>query len=207
MTNDPKSTKDTPPEAPAQPAAEMAPYMIFAELYHNGVERLAELQKKSIDIFAMQATEAIGVWKKTVPAPAQGGLAWMDLADQGIAKVAQAQKGMIDLAVQQSAQNAQLAKGRREPVNKWPAEMTAVMSEAADRAVAAHKISMDFAAAQNTAISAVVKKQSGISCSAPAAAALDAMEHNVDMAIRAQKDMVEAAAKPLKAAAGAKQAA
>src|SRR5450432_4239497 len=107
MTNDPKSTKDAPPEAPAREtptASETAPYAAFAGFFHKGVERLAELQKNSIDVGTHQAMDAIGVWKQAMglptPSPA---MSLLELASQSIDKTAQAQKGMIDLIVKQSA--------------------------------------------------------------------------------------------------------
>jgi len=212
MTNDPKSTKDAPPDSPPRdtaPAPETAPYTAFATLFYKGVERLAEMQKISLDMVANQTVDAIGGWKKTfaMPASAPGGYLW-DLAEQGVGKMAQAQKGMIDLAVQQSARAVEMSKERRDSASKWTTGAADMVSETAERTVAAHKIWMDFAAEQNKVVAAAVKKQAGFAGAAPApvVAAVDAIQSNVDMAIQTQKEMMDAATKPLKAAA-AKQAA
>ena len=56
-----KSSKKTTPAAAAR-KPEFAD--AFTPLYVNGVERLAELQKKSLDIAAEQSAEWMNAWKK-----------------------------------------------------------------------------------------------------------------------------------------------
>ena len=82
---------------------------------------------------ANQTTEAIGAWKQAFAVPPSApGMFLLDLADQGIEKMAQTQKGMIDLVVQQSAQALDLAKERRDSTSKWTTGVADMMSEAAD---------------------------------------------------------------------------
>jgi hypothetical protein len=210
MSTNPKSTQDAPPESPARdapPTAEAAPYTAFAAVFQKGLERIAELQKNTLDIVAKQTTDMLGAWKQAYPVPAASpGAPLLDMVDQGIERLAQTQKGMIDLVVHQSAQALDLAKDRRDSTSKWNAGVAGMMSEAADRTVAVHKILLDFAAEQNKVMAAAIKKQAGVAGAAPAAETVDAIQRNVDLAIQTQKELMEAAAKPLKAAAG-KQAA
>ncbi len=204
MINNPKSTKDAPPEAPARdipPASETAPFTAFATLFHKGVEGLAELQKSKLDLMANQTTDAIAAWKKAFAVPSSApGTFLLDLADQGMEKMAQAQKGMIDLAVQQSARALDLTKERRDSASKWTNGVAEMVSEAVETTVAVHKICLDFAAEQNKTVATAVKRQAGVAESAPAAAAVDTIQRNVDMAIQTQKELMVAATKPLKAA-------
>jgi hypothetical protein len=205
MINNPKSTKDVPADSPARdipPASATAPFVAFATLFHKGVERFAEMQKNTLDIVANQTTDAIGAWKQAfaVPPSAPGAFLF-DLFDQGMEKLAQTQKGMIDLAVQQSAHAIEATKERRDSASKWTTGMADIVSEATERTVAAHKIMLDFAAEQNKVVAAAVKRQAGLAGAPPVAAAVDTLQRNLDMAIQTQKELVEAAAKPLKAAA------
>jgi hypothetical protein len=208
MMNNQKSTKEAPPK-PARdtsPAWETAPFTAFATLFQKGVEGLAELQKNKLDLIANQSSDAIAAWKKAFAVPSSAPGAYMlDLADQGIGKMAEAQKDMIDLMVQQNARMVDMSNERPESASKWAAGLADVVGEAADTTVAAHKICLNFVAEQNKAVAEAVKRQVGVAGSAPAVEAVDTMQRNVDIAIQAQKELMEAAAKPAKA--GAKQAA
>jgi len=212
MTTNPKSTKDAAPDSPARdtpPASEIAQFTAFATLFQKGVERLAEMQKTALDVVANQANDTIGAWKQTAAVTSSApGAFLLDLAGQGIEKMAQTQKDMIDLVVQQNARVLDMAKERRDYTSKWTTDVAEMVSEAADRTAAAHKILLDFAAEQNKTVAAAVKKQAGTTPVAAATnAAIDTIQRNVDMAIQTQKELMDAAAKPLKAAAAPKQAA
>lgn len=210
MSNNPKSTREAPPDSPARdapPASEAVPFMAFADLFHKGVERLAEMQKNRLDLIASQTSDALAAWKQAFAMPSSApGMFLLDLADQGIGKMAETQKGIIDLVVQQSSQTMDLSKERRDSASKWTSGVAAMMSDAVDTAVAAHKTFLDFSAEQNKVVAATLKRQAGVAGSTPGAAAVDTIQRNVEMAIQTQKELMEAAAKPLKAAA-AKQAA
>lgn len=204
MTYDPKSTKGAPPESPARdiPAAsEAAPFMVFAELFHNGVERVADMQKGALDLAVNQTSEALTAWKRAFAVPASTpGLALMDVVDQGIEKMAEAQKGVIDLAVEQSAQALDLAKERRDYASKWMAGSRDMVCATAERTVAAQKIWLDFAAEQNKVVAETAKKQAGVAGSAAAVEAVDTVKRHVETAIKGQKELMEAVTKPFKAA-------
>jgi hypothetical protein len=209
MTNNPKSTQEAPPESPVRetPPAEGAPYTVFAALFHKGLERIAEMQKHTLDMVSRQTTDVLDTWKQAYPVPPHSpGASLLDVMDQGMERMARTQKGMIDLVVQQNARVLDMTKDRRETASKWTAGLVSMACETADQTAAAHKLLMDYAAGQNKAVASAMKRQSGIAGSAPASDAVDAIQRNVDMAIEAQKELMEAAAKPLKAAAG-KQAA
>ena|ERR1051326_546055 len=205
MNNNPKSTKDAAPESPAHdtaPAPEVPPYTAVAMLFQKGVERLAEMQKHTLDMVAIQTTDAIAMYKKAVPAAAPMPATFMmDLVDQGMERIIQSQKNMIDLAVQQSARSVEMSKERRESASKITSGMADMVTEAADRTVAAQKIMLDYAAEQNKAFTTAFKRQAGLTGSTPAAMAMDTFQRNVDMAIHTQKELLDAAAKPLKNAA------
>jgi len=75
----------------------------FIPLYTKNVERLAELQKQSLDTAAEQNAELIDACKKAFPfIPETPGLFLFDLVGQSFNRFVETQKGAIDLAVQQS---------------------------------------------------------------------------------------------------------
>ena len=83
----------------------------FIPLYTKNVERLAELQKKSLDIAAEQNAELIAACKKAFHyIPETPGLFLFDLVGQTFERFVETQKGAIDLAVEQSHVVAGLAK-------------------------------------------------------------------------------------------------
>lgn len=197
MTNNPKSTPEAPPE---NPMADAMTYTAFTALMHRGVEKLAETQKLSLDMASKHTTDAIDVCRKAFKMPAEmPGMFLLDLASQGFEKMAQAQKGLIDLMVQQSAQAVEYSNTRRDSASKWTNTVTDAVSETAERVVAAQKIVFDFAAEQNKVIAGAIKKQAAVAGSPQATAAVDTIQRNIDLGIQAQKEMAQAAAKPLKA--------
>ena len=206
MTSNPKSTKDAPPDSTARdapPSPETAPFTTFAAIFHKGVERLAEIQKQTLDVVSNQTTEMIGALKQSFPAPSSmPGTSLLDVVDQGFERMAQTQKGMLDLMVQQSAHALEMTKERRDSTSRWTTGVTDLLSEAADRTVAAQKILLDFAAEQNKVVASALKGQASAVGSTPAAAAVDTLQRNVDVAIQTQRELMDAATKPLKAAAG-----
>src|SRR5271166_3819620 len=71
----------------------------MAELYTNGIERLAEMQKKGLEIAVRHNAEVVSTWKKfTLPMP---GVLMLDLATTAFERFADTQNGAIDLMVEQ----------------------------------------------------------------------------------------------------------
>jgi hypothetical protein len=207
MINNPKSTSEAPAEPQREPAMENVPFMAFAALMHKSVERLAEMQKLTLDIAARQTTDVISAWKTMYKTPPE--TPWtsaLDFAGQSVERMALTQKGVIDLVVQQSAHLVETYKVRTEVVGKNATATADVITGTADRVAAAQKLVLDFAAAQNKAAAETMKQQSGIAGSTPMAAAVETVQRNVDVAIQAQKEMVQAATKPVKAAASSSAA-
>src|SRR4249919_1645654 len=85
----------------------------IATLYTNGVERLAEVQKKGIDLAVKQNTELLDAWKKIAQVfPGAPGLVMLDLVSNALDRYADTQKGAIDLVLEQSHALASLVKER-----------------------------------------------------------------------------------------------
>lgn len=195
MNANPKSTKDLPPEGPG---TEMFP-AAFATLVHRGVERFADLHKSTLDILNQQTLEFDRLYREAFKGfAAWPGMMFLDLAEQAMGRMVEAQKNIIDIAVRQSAQVAELAKERADNASKAAEAMKELVGQSTERAVAVHKIVLDFAAEQNKVVAETVKRQAGVA-GTPIARAAEAFERGVDTMIETEKEILDAAAKPLKA--------
>jgi hypothetical protein len=171
----------------------------FIPLYTKNVERLAELQKKALEIAAEQNAELIEVYKKAFRfIPDTPGLFLFDLVGQTFERYVETQKGAIDLAVEQSHALAGLAKERGSSVAKVAEGVTALFQQSVEQSVAAQKKALDYYAEQHKTAYETAKRQFRISN--PAA---EAFQSGLDALIETQKAMLDIASKPLKHAAAA----
>ncbi len=167
----------------------------FIPLYTKNVERLAELQKKSLDIAAEQNAELIDACKKAFHyIPETPGLFLFDLVGQTFERFVETQKGAIDLAVEQSHVVAGLAKERGGSATKVAEGVTALFQQSVEHAVAAQKKALDYYAEQHKAVCETAKKQFHIANN-PAA---DAFQNGIDALIQTQKTMLDIVSKPFK---------
>ncbi len=171
----------------------------FIPFYAKNVERLAELQKKSLDVAAEQNVEFIETCKKAFHfVPETPGLFLFDLLGQTFERVIETQKGAIDLAVEQSNAVVTLAKERSGSVAKVAEGVTALLQQTVEQSVAAQKKALDYYSEQNKTAYESVKKQFRISN--PAA---EAFQTGLDVLIETQKTMLDIASRPLKRATAA----
>ncbi len=199
MNVNPRPGKETAPDAAAEKVE--APEISIdhvADLFHKGVQRIATLQKTTLDIVNQQAADLNTITKQAFrAAPAASGLFLFDLGLQTMNKWVEAQKSMIDVFVEQSAGAVDLIRRRTENVRDGAEGLKDFVSETTTRTAAVHRIALDFAAAQNKNVAETVKRQAGIA-GTPIAEATEAAQRNVASVIEAQKEMVEAAAKHAK---------
>jgi hypothetical protein len=116
----------------------------FASLFIKGVERAAELQKKSLDDAARQNAEAIAVSKKA-PQAAHAVPGVLDLAGQAFEGYIEAQKSVIDHIAQQTAALIESAKDGGNSAQKVSADFTKTMQQSIERAVEMQKKALDLA--------------------------------------------------------------
>src|SRR5690348_8095045 len=75
----------------------------ITDIYTNGVQRLADVQKKSLDVAVKQNAELLETWKKFAQTiPGGGGMFMVDLAYNAFERFAETQKGVIDLVLEQN---------------------------------------------------------------------------------------------------------
>jgi hypothetical protein len=189
MPNTSKSSKKVTPAA--------APEFVdaFTPLYLTSVERVAELQKKSLDIVAEQTADFIGAWKKAFSFfPVMPPTVMFDAASQAFQTAIETQKSAIDLAVEQTHGFADVTKIRVDAYSKIAGSVTATFQKSVERSLESQKKVLDFAAEQNKNVFETTKKQLGASAG-PATAILDTLQRGTDTLIEAQKSMLNVASK------------
>jgi len=191
MPNTSKSSKKT---NGAASAAKSEVNDVFAPFYLNTVNRVAELQKNSLDVVAEQTTEWVAAWKKAasylpVPTPTF----FFDVFGQAVQTAVETQKSAIDLAVEQAEAVTEIAKQRADAYSKIAETATAAFQTTVTRSVAAQKKALEFAGQQNKTIWEATKKQVG---SGPAGIIADTFERGTQTVIDAQKSLLEATTSP-----------
>lgn len=185
MTTTHKSTKPEKPEVVEN----------FLPLYEKNIERLAELQKKALEVAADQTTELLDAWKKAFHfIPNAPGLFMFDLVGQTFERFIETEKGMIDLAVEQSRALSNVTRERGASTAKVFDNVTSLFEQTVEHSVALHKKTLDTYAEQSKKAYEAAKKQfrfAGI----PGA---EAFESGIDALIETQKVMLDIASKPLK---------
>ncbi len=185
-----KSTKSVNETANKNEAVEA-----FIPLYTKNVERLAELQKNSLDAAAEQNAELIDACKKAFNyIPETPGLFLFDLVGQSFNRFVETQKSAIDLTVEQSHVVAGLVKDRGASAAKVAEGVTNLFKQSVEYSVAAQKEALDYYADQHKTAVEAAKKQFHI----PNNPAADAFQTGIDSLIQTQKTMLDLVSKPFK---------
>jgi hypothetical protein len=197
----PNTSKSSKKNLPASGVAAKPEFVdAFTPLYLNGVQSLAELQKKSLDVAAEQTAEWISAWKKAFSYfPVTPPTFVFDVAGQAVQTYVETQKDAIDLVVEQAQAVAKINKQRAEAYSKIAETVTATFQTSVERSVAAQQKALDFVAEQNKAICQATKKQIG---AGPATVVVDSFESGANTLIETQKSILDAATKPFLAAVG-----
>jgi hypothetical protein len=199
MPNTSKSSKKVPSAKEFNLAREVAGTL--TPVYRKGVQSVADLQKKSLDVAAEQGGEWIGVYKKTFGyLPVAAPTLFFDLAEHIVENVVDAHKKVIDLFVEQSEVVAETAKERAEAYNKLTEGVAAAVQATVVRSVEAQQKALVFAAEQSSAFYKNAKNQFAVE---PVAAVVDTVERGTRAILEAQKSLIDVAAKPFMPGANA----
>jgi len=128
----------------------------FASLFLKGVQRAADLQKKSLDDAKHQNAEAIAAYKKG-PQSVPSAPAVYDLAGQAFEGYIDAQKSVIDHIVKQTASLVESAKDTGDSAQKVAADFTKTVQQSIERAIEVQKKALDLVA-QGTKAPAASKR-------------------------------------------------
>jgi hypothetical protein len=168
----------------------------IANLYTTGVKRLAEVQKKGIDLAEKQNAELLDALKKiarTVPvAPA---LFMLDLASTTFENYAGTRKGAIDLVVEQSHALTDLFKERATSAAKTIVDATAIVEQNVEQSVAANKKALDYSVTQAKIAFQTGKQRFGLT-GAQVEEASESFQRGVDSLVETQKQFLDIAATP-----------
>jgi hypothetical protein len=115
----------------------------FANLFIKGVERAAELQKKSLDDAARQNAEIIAASRKG-PQAVSLAPGMCDLAAKAFEGYIETQKSVIDQIVIQTAALVESAKDSGNSAQKVASDFTKTVQESIQRAVEVQKKAFDL---------------------------------------------------------------
>lgn len=192
MPNSSKSSKKVSRANGAAVASEITD--VFTPVYLNTVNRVAELQKNSLDVVAEQTSEWIGAWKKAFSfLPVAPPTFFLDIANQTVQTVVETQKSAIDLVVEQNEAVTEITQLRADAYSKIAETATAALQTTVTRSVEAQKKVLEFVGAQNKTIFEATKKQVG---GGPVAVVVDSFERGANTLIEAQKSILNATTKP-----------
>lgn len=164
----------------------------MAKLFTAGVGRIAEVQKKSIDIAAQQNSELTDLWKKAMQkVPGTPGLFLLELQASGFERFAEIQRAAVDLVVEQSKAFADLVKDRTVTATKVTEDVDTFAKKSVERVIAMQKKALDHSAVQAKAVMESSTKQFGNGN--PMEAAADTMQRGVDAIVDAQKELLNLA--------------
>ena len=164
-------------------------------LYTTGIERVAEAQKKAIDLTINHNAEMVSTWKKQTWAGP--GFFMLDLATTAFDRYAETQKGMIDLVVEQSHMLAGVVEERKVKAGKIVDDSMAKAQEAIDQSIGAQKTVLEFTTRQTKAAFETAKKQFGYA-GTPAGASADSVQRGIEVVVDAQKELLDVLKVPLK---------
>src|SRR5580700_1717824 len=179
-------------------AAAVTPEFVeaFTPLVLNSVERVADLQKKSLDVAAEQTAELIGAWKKAFSFfPVTPPAFFFDFAGQAVQTAIENQKSAIDLVVEQTEAATDIVKVRLEAYSKIADGVSTSVRKSVERLVDTQKKMLEFASAQNKAGFESAKKQLG-AAAGPATAILDTFQLGAYTVIEAHKSFLNMASQP-----------
>jgi len=169
------------------------------QLFTSGIDRLSEIQKKSLDFAAQQNAEWVGLCKKYATGPsAAPSLALLDLTNSTIERSLDVQKCGVDLMAKQSHVFADLLKERSATACKAADAGMPIVREVIGHVMTAHKSAVDFTAKQAKAALQTAKQQLG-SDGSPVHMAVDSMERGVEVLAGAQKELLDAMSEPVQA--------
>ncbi len=180
------SAKPQYPNDPTADKVETPDVTAVAKLMHKNVERLADLQKATLDAFNRQSTEVTETMRKSFKtSPGTPSAAWLDFAEKGMNAWINAQKSVVDLIVDQSAQTVKFSGEGTQSLTKF-GEM---WQQGIERTTAVQKTMLDFASQQYEAVS----KAFAGPTTGPAAEITQAMQKNVTNFVDQQKEFLDKA--------------
>lgn len=166
----------------------------FVTLFTRGFDRMAEIQKRAIDIAVQQNVEIFDTWKKLVQKmPGTPRLPMLDVATTVYERFADTQKHAIDLAVEQSHAMIAAAKDNACVATKATDAVVNLATQAVERSVTAQKKVVETTVAQTKAVMEATRQQMNVA--GIPADAVNSFRRGVDTFVEAQKEMMDLVAR------------
>jgi hypothetical protein len=163
----------------------------FTAIFLRGLERIAEIQKHTIDIAVQQNGELVDVLKKAAEKmPGAPRLPMMDVTAGAVARYADTQKAAIDFMVEQTHVWTDTFKDRAGVANKSTESTTNVAKQTMERSFAVQKKALEHTAAQAKDMVDAAKHQFGFTGN-QADAVTDTFQRGVDTIVEAQKELLD----------------
>lgn len=161
------------------------PYLQFAAILLNGLEKLAEIQRSALAIYADIAhntAESVKPVFSFSPAPL------FEMAEQAIREFLQIQVRLLDLMLSQTSADKESVE--KSSNRDFEAEVARLMLDSTDCLVNMQKKAVEFITQQNRAFAAEIMEQAGSGSESP---------HDASAIIQAQKKFWDVTLKPFKA--------
>jgi hypothetical protein len=196
MPNTSKSSKKT---APVSEGVNPELVDVFTPLVLNSVERVADLQKKTLDVAAQQTAEWMGAWKQAFSYfPVTPTSFLFDVAGQAMQTAIEAQKSAIDMVVEQTQSATSINRVRAEAYSNIASEVSTTFQKSVRRTLEAQKMALEVAGEQTRNMFESTKKQLG-DAAGPATVVVDSLQRGADAVIEAQKSFLNMASQPFTA--------
>jgi hypothetical protein len=134
----------------------------FATLMHRGIERLANLQTKVLDLVGWQTADinvTMRQLRQSINSPDFSGGSFLDFTGQAVEGWIAAQKNVLDRMVEQSADAVEASTRCGHNATNSLASLREFAQKAVAHAVETQMAMLDFAVKQNEAVSEVIQKQ------------------------------------------------
>jgi hypothetical protein len=131
----------------------------YVNLFSQGLERIVEVSKTSLDLVVEQNTEVLGSCRRALKGSSLPGLFLLDFASQAFEDCVTIQKRLLDLTVEQSSSVLDAAQGYRRNAGTAKSGTAEAKHQTTDREVAAKRSVAEPAPKQAKVVSEAVKQQ------------------------------------------------
>jgi hypothetical protein len=162
-----------------------------AAFFLYGMERIAEIQKRWIDLATQHTEESVEILKKAADkGSAMPRLPLLEVANGAIKGYADTQKAAIDFVVEQGRVWTDMFKDPATTVKKSTESTSNIAKETIERSFAVQKKALDHAAAQTKAVVDATRRQFGLT-GTQGDVLTDTFQRGVDTVVDAQKELLD----------------
>jgi hypothetical protein len=132
-------------------------YLQFASILLNGLEKLAEIQKSALAVYAETTQNSADSLKPVFPVPP---VSLFEMAEQAIREFLQIQVRLLDLMLSQSAASREAI--RSQPDMDFEKEVARLMFDSTDCLLSMQKKAVEFITHQNQTLAAELRQATDI---------------------------------------------